>query len=438
MRIGFLFDHRSDQVWHAAPIAFELSQRYDDVEVVCLTANTSLTRMVDELARLYPGHNCRVEQAHVPAIRRCAETLIGPWRSPEKEGVLRGNNRFYRSLDALVAPDVTSRKIRGYHRLPSLSLILTRHGAGDRAGSFHQGVVDFDLVLAPGAKTQRDLEVHGLLRDTACRRVGYPKFSAVDRLPPPPRLFANDRPVILYNPHFDPALSSWPVWGEAVLDRLAQRRHDYNVIFAPHIKLFGRRARYRAKLPERHRRLPNIHVDLASRSLVDMTYTRLADIYLGDVSSQVYEFIRWPRPCVFLNPHGVAWQDNTYFRHWHLGDVVSSLDALGSALDRAVRSPARYRDRQRAARDDTFSPGADSSDRGAATQDPRSHSRDTHERAFWPSGRLPDRQDTPLIAGVGHEPDEAEPTPRPDGSAARAADAIYDWMTTKRARRARE
>ena len=49
-------------------------------------------------------------------------------------------------------------------------------------------------------------------------------------------------------------------------------------------------------------------VDLDSHRLNDMTYTNAADIYLGDVSSQVYEFSTQPRPCVFINAHGVAWQ----------------------------------------------------------------------------------------------------------------------------------
>jgi hypothetical protein len=64
-----------------------------------------------------------------------------------------------------------------------------------------------------------------------------------------------------------------------------------------------------------------------------MTYTRYADIYLGDVSSQVYEFVRQPRPTVFLNAHGVEdWPRDINYRHWMLGRVVDRLEDLPDAL----------------------------------------------------------------------------------------------------------
>ena len=56
-----------------------------------------------------------------------------------------------------------------------------------------------------------------------------------------------------------------------------------------------------------------------------MTYMLAADIYLGDVSSQVYEFLLEPRPCIFLNGHNVPWQDNPYYSHWTLGQVIDDV-----------------------------------------------------------------------------------------------------------------
>jgi hypothetical protein len=63
-----------------------------------------------------------------------------------------------------------------------------------------------------------------------------------------------------------------------------------------------------------------------------MAYTNRADIYLGDVSSQVYEFLRRPRPCVFLNPHGFDAAHDPNFAHWQAGPVVPGVDGLGEAL----------------------------------------------------------------------------------------------------------
>ena len=63
-----------------------------------------------------------------------------------------------------------------------------------------------------------------------------------------------------------------------------------------------------------------------------MTYTESADCYLGDVSSQVYEFLYRPRPCLFLNSHGHSWRGNPNFEHWNAGPVIERPEQLAAAL----------------------------------------------------------------------------------------------------------
>ena len=43
-----------------------------------------------------------------------------------------------------------------------------------------------------------------------------------------------------------------------------------------------------------------------------------SDSYLGDVSSQVYEFMLEPRPCIQLNDHYADWQGDTNYFHFTL------------------------------------------------------------------------------------------------------------------------
>ncbi len=93
-------------------------------------------------------------------------------------------------------------------------------------------------------------------------------------------------------------------------------------------------------IDERHRAAPNIHIDLGSRSSTTMAYTNRADIYLGDVSSQVYEFLLRPRPCVFVDAHATDWQDNVNYAHWRTGPVIDDVAGLGTALDQARRDQA--------------------------------------------------------------------------------------------------
>jgi CDP-glycerol glycerophosphotransferase (TagB/SpsB family) len=168
----------------------------------------------------------------------------------------------------------------------------------------------------------------------------------------PPRLpfQANGKPTVLYNPHVSPHLSSWYRHGRAVLEHFL-RDDRTNLIFAPHVMLFHRRFvltidKLRIDRPglidQRVLDAPNIHVDLGSRACTDMTYTAAADIYLGDVSSQVYEFLHQPRPCLFLNSHGVDWQGDANYAHWQAGPVIEGPQDLGDALDRAVAEHSRY------------------------------------------------------------------------------------------------
>jgi len=138
--------------------------------------------------------------------------------------------------------------------------------------------------------------------------------------------------------------------GPAVLEWFADQDR-FNLIFAPHVMLFAKRwtigldplsiARV-PRIAERIFSAPNIHVDTGSPALFDMTYTALADIYLGDVSSQVYEFLRRPRPCIFLDPAGRRWHDDPAFGHWQAGPVARSVEGMAEALSAALADPGRY------------------------------------------------------------------------------------------------
>ncbi|MCA3797254.1 MAG: hypothetical protein IOC66_33830, partial [Burkholderia sp.] len=191
--------------------------------------------------------------------------------------------------------------------------------------------------------------------------IGYPKFDAVPNGDPHP-VFDNGRPTVLYNAHFDPLLSSWYSMGKAVLDWFAGQS-TFNLVVAPHVMLHRRRVHLSVEhrrigwvgdLPKRYADFPHIHVDTGSRRSVDMSYTRQGDIYLGDVSSQVYEFLTKPRPCLFLNSHGAEWRADPSYAHWHLGDVVDSVADLPSALQRALAFPDAYAAAQTEAMRRTF------------------------------------------------------------------------------------
>lgn len=152
--------------------------------------------------------------------------------------------------------------------------------------------------------------------------------------------FAEQRPVVLYNPHWQPHRSSWWDWGPRVLQQLtAQQR--FNVILAPHQRVIEGDPALRDVLAEAARH-PHVVSDVDSFAMVDGSYQRAADLYLGDTSSQVIEFLARPRPCVFLNNKQVQWRARPDYAMWQAGEVLEQPDGLVAALERAITRHGDY------------------------------------------------------------------------------------------------
>jgi hypothetical protein len=356
MRVGFLFNHYfPHQVPQAAPFAFELSRRYPTIKVIIACSTVQEMDFVKEIATLYPGERCELRMLPVPPCYDLVDHIVSKWLFLRKRIVLWHNLAFFKGLDALVSPERNCLQLRTKFGLKGLAMIHARHGAGDRQGGFDDRSGAFDLTLLPGQKYVDRLKELSLLPPDRYAVVGWPKFEVIQGLKHEiPRFFDNNNPVVVYNPHFDQRVSSWGPMGLDVLEFFAQNP-AYNLILDPHVVLFKRSMRHRASLPAKYRSLPTIHVDTGSSASTDMTYMLAADIYLGDVSSQVYEFLLKPRPCIFLNGHHVAWQDDPFYVHWRLGQVVDDVRVhLASALQRAFDSHPEFVGLQREAFAYTF------------------------------------------------------------------------------------
>jgi len=363
VRIGFLFNHdQIHQVAHSLPIALALARSSYRGEILVATTTPRLAHEVRRLGGPSIGTRISHVDLSLAASSRVATLLLGGLVPAQKLLVYRDNLEFFRSLDVLVVAEKTSLVLKTRYGLRKLKIVHTRHGAGDRAIGFNKASAGFDHVLCSGRKIRERL-----VRDAGVPRdrisiVGYPKFDHISTsaslLMPPPA-----RPVVLYNPHPSPHLSSWYRHGRAILDFFVGN-DDYELIFAPHVMLFERRIAIsidplRAGLPgriaARYLRSPNIHIDLGSRSSTDMTYTQAADIYIGDASSQVYEYLYRPRPCLFLNSHSIEWRNDASFEHWNAGPVITRPEELGNGLRHALSTHAnQYRAIQQEMFDRTF------------------------------------------------------------------------------------
>ncbi|MFP5513365.1 MAG: CDP-glycerol glycerophosphotransferase family protein [Alphaproteobacteria bacterium] len=343
MRVCFFYNAQHHQVLHSLPMAFELSAMPGfAVDIVASTQGH--LDLVCDLQRLYPDAQVTYRLLEQPWPLRLYSRLI-PTGLPPKLLTLWHNRALFDRFDAIVVPERTSLALKRFGvRRPKF--IHTSHGAGDRAATLDRRIAEFDFALVPSPKTAQWLLEGGLVRSGHYAVGAYTKFDIVRRLRTQKRsLFANDRPTVLYNPHFRPQLSSWREFGLRVLDHFATSDR-YNLIFAPHVRLFSPLTQEKYAAFAKYNVLPNMIIDLGSMRSIDMTYTLSADVYIGDVSSQVYEFLLSPRPCLFLNGHRANWRDNPRYLFWTLGPVVSDMAAFPTTLDRLLADPSPWREAQ--------------------------------------------------------------------------------------------
>ena len=344
--VVMLFLGGAHQLFHLAPVAAALSRMAPDTPVTCITADPHVAELLQDVRKRMNSPRMRIETVEPPRWGRRLAVLFKR-HSLEKLALLWSLAGRLSSAAAIVTPERTSAWLRILH-MTHARMVHFRHGAGDRAPASERRLKAFDLIVVPGEKDVRRAVERHHIDPARLRTGGYVKLDYLGHLRRGRRrLFRNKRPTILYNPHFDRTASSWHVATRVIETIRGDGR--YNLVVAPHIRIAedmdeAERASWLA-LAERGR----IIVDLGSDRLIDMTYVHGADIYLGDMSSQLYEFLSHPRPVAFVNAHGVDWRSDPRYAGWHLGTVAERPDTLMAAIDAAVAEHPNMVERQREA-----------------------------------------------------------------------------------------
>ena len=364
IKIGFLFNHEQiHQIPHAVSVAFVLSRLSEFCEVIIITSSSRQYDYLKQFESEYPDHNCSFKNISIPRYISIIGRLIDKALPFTKVMKLKKNLSFFRDLDVLVAPDKTSILLRTHFGLNHLKFIFTAHGSGDRKYGYNKEFGKFDLVFVSGPKTQKRMQEEGVLENSDSCIVGYPKFDAVGAYTrDPQKLFNNDSPTVLYNPHFSPNVSSWYGMGMDILEYF-YNSDEYNLIFAPHVMLFTRKIQisqeefsigWVRRIPERYFECDHMLIDTDSIACTDMTYTLAADIYMGDVSSQFHEFLIRPRPCLFANAHHIDWKNDPSYINWHTGTVFDDVTKIDETLHLSLSSHEDYRAKQEELFQSTF------------------------------------------------------------------------------------
>lgn len=333
--IAFLALAQAHQHLHWLPAALRLS-REPGVRVTVLSPSP---KGLDFIRGYDPDHRLRMRWLPTPRVRR--DGLFTP---PPRRLTLRLFHRLIGSFPTVISTETTSSLLKRYPSFKS-SLIEIKHGAGDREGGYSDEHRHFDFILVSGEKDRERLIERGLASADNCVVAGYAKFELARQA----EADFDTKPIALYNPHFVPEVSSWFECGQGLISAM-ERIPDWRFVVAPHVRLRGG--------PTIRSAASNVDIDRGSVRSIDMSYTQEAAVYIGDGSSQVYEFIRTPRPCIFVNAHRINWRDDDNYAHWRLGQVIERADQLAAAIERAATMQPTFEPLQRAAllRSIDFSP----------------------------------------------------------------------------------
>jgi hypothetical protein len=338
-RVAFLFLGETLLIPHLYPIAEALARR-SNVAIALWVGTSVHEKLLNGWIATLGDRRPTIRRA--PGFRTVTDDDDGrnPPLPPKLPTLFR-LARHLRGTDVVVCAEQTSLWLPAV--LPMRARFIdTFHGAGSMMarGHWRRRAGWRTLVAA-----ERDRRALIALGDDPGRIVttGYVK-AGFDHRTPATRWFDDDRPIILYTPHWQRHRSSWWGWGAEVVRRLIETNR-YNLIFAPHQRLAERAPEVRAFAASIAGR-SDVHCDLDSFAMVDGSYTAAADIYLGDTSSQAVEYFMTPRPCVFLDTGNAAWQNDPSYAMWHCGEVVSDLSDLVATIAGAPDRQALFAAKQ--------------------------------------------------------------------------------------------
>ncbi|MCP1242431.1 hypothetical protein GOB86_07515 [Acetobacter lambici] len=345
MKIAFIYIAEPYQCYHTATVASALAS-IPNTQVV---EYYSFPETPLHLRRIRHSLNLPdLPQKPFPKSWKTKALKHARRHDQERTLVLKENIEELNRYDAVIATEYSAGILKKMG-LTKPKLILLMHGAAGRYVKDQYLVPEFDLVLLSGAKEEAFFESRGLLAHNSGRIIGYPKFDVFAAMRHDNTIhFENGHLFALYNPHCQRALTSASKWMMPLIQgfRAQINKPDgYNLVVAPHIKMFHKGFGFKERALKRQQG-PGILVDTGSPAMLDMTYTSQAALYIGDVSSQIYEFLAIPRPCVFLNPRKIPWKNDPHFVYWTLGDVVDNIHDLMPTIANAAKRHALYRPAQ--------------------------------------------------------------------------------------------
>ena len=268
----------------------------------------------------------------IPFIRKIFLKIKSAKTTEDYSSFYKNNASFFLQQDMLLTTELKG----SYSILSSpVKLVWLLHGIVSNDNPYFKNW-GCHLVVSPQVGLQEKLlQKVNLSKDTVFYHNAYLKKDVIEHGKVKDKLFANDNKIFVYNPHWDNGLnqSSWFQHGVEILEFFKINK-EYNLIFAPHILLDKF---YQIKISEEYTGLENIIIDTKSPQLINGTYIGYADYYIGDVSSQFFEFALCNKnlKSIFINASGMQWKSNPIYSYWETGIVINDVEELSTAIEHA-------------------------------------------------------------------------------------------------------
>lgn len=330
--IGLLCIDTPYFLYHLLSIGYELSKS-DTVSVVFFTTTENIN-LVEHYSRIFKRSKIKIVHFNcIPFLHRSSNVWKYLPINIYRTITLLLNIYKLREANAIVAPLYDYIFLKRI--FPYKYYIYSTHGMPSSEYALSNKITQFDLFFLFGERDRLERKRRGQLTKSNHAMVGFIKYDLIKNTPKY-SCFNNDKPIILYNPHWNPEITSYYKVGHRIIDFFTVN-DGYNLIFAPHVKLGQKNVLLKKKL-KKYEFYTNIIIDLGSQACIDMSYTRYADIYLGDVSSQAIEFIFInPRPCLFLDLHDIKAKPNLKPITWGFGPVYNDIDNFSEKINQAYK-----------------------------------------------------------------------------------------------------
>ncbi len=332
-KIGFIYLDEPYNIYHSLSIAIELIKSKNiSVSILCTERNLkAITEIIDikniDITVLRPHWHFTLP--HYIEIKLQFRYLI-----------FSRYKKLLSSFDAIVCSLYNDLLLRRFLAKQSITkLIFAGHGVANRSYSYDDKIKQFDYILLAGKKEEAIRKSLNQLSNIDYTVIGYVKYDICKSLSVHSP-FTDDKPIVFYNPHWLRESSSYYDHGYNILEQFSNQ-NKYNLIFAQH-SLLTTRNKSIIKTINKFKDYPNIHIDLGSHSCHNMTYLKLSDIYLGDISSQALEFLLHKlKPCIFIDINDLKETEYEYHT-WLLGDVIDNTNNIIDKLRHAIERHNTY------------------------------------------------------------------------------------------------